>query len=89
MLALESAAKLEAQVLFYVIDPQTRALASMIEATELIMANRNVVLVIQDMTEDTVIGGQKVTGRELVDMNRARAYLADCAQRHDVTVFKS
>ena len=47
LLALEADAKLEAEVLFYVIDPTTRALASMIEATELILAKRNMVLVIQ------------------------------------------
>ena len=39
-------------------------------------------LVIEDMTDNTVVDGQTITGRELKDLNRARAYLRDLANRH-------
>jgi len=82
----EANAKAEARVLLFVIDGQTRAIASMLEAAEYIGDGRTVVLVIQDMPDGTEVDGHAVTGRELKDLNRARAYLRDIAERHGVTV---
>ena len=73
LVAVEAAAKKEAEVLLFVIDGQTRAIASMLEAAEYISTGRRVVLVVQNIADGTEIAGSKVTGGELKDLNRARA----------------
>lgn len=85
LMALEAVAKAESSVLLFVIDGQTRAIASMLEAVEYITTGRKVVLVLQSIPDGTVIDGQTITGRELQDLNRARAYLGDIAARYDNT----
>jgi hypothetical protein len=82
LVAIEAAAKEEADVLLFVIDSQTRAIASMLEATEYICTGRHVVLVIE-------YPSTAFTGSELKDLGRARAYLRDVAQRHNVPVIDS
>lgn len=89
LVEIEAKAKAEAENLLFVIDGQTRAIASILEATEYICSGRTVVLVVDDMQDKTVVDGQTVTGREFKDLNRARAYLRDLAKRHDVGVFPS
>lgn len=86
LVAIEAAAKDEADVLLFVIDSQTRAIASMLEATEYICTGRRVVLVIDDLEAGTEITGKLIYGSELKDLNRARAYLRDVAKRHHVAV---
>ena len=86
LVEIEAQAKATAEVLLFVIDSQTRAIASMLEAAELI-GRRDVRLVVLDIEDGTEIDGRAVTGRELKDLNRARAYLRDIAQRHGVTVY--
>lgn len=87
LVAIEAKAKEEAETLLFVIDSQTRAIASILEATEMIMEGRDVVLVIEQIADGTEIGWQKVTGSELKDLNRARTYLRDLAERHNVDVY--
>ena len=89
LVEIEACAKEEADILLFVIDGQTRAIASMLEAVEYIGDGRDVILVINDISDGTEIVGQTVTGRELGDLNRARAYLADIAERHAVSVFST
>ena len=89
LVAVEAAAKKEAEVLLFVIDGQTRAIASMLEAAEYISTGRRVVLVVQNIADGTEIAGSKVTGGELKDLNRARAYLLDIAKRYETTVVAS
>ncbi len=80
----EEAAKQTAKLLLYVIGRETRAVASMIEASELISSNRLVVLVLQDVSTGKFPGPA-----EAKDLNRGRAYLADVAARHGVPFYKS
>ena len=87
LVAIEAKAKEEAETVLFVIDSQTRAIASILEATEMIMSQRDVVLVIDQISDCTEIGGQTVTGSELKDLNRARTYLRDLASRHLVGVY--
>jgi hypothetical protein len=54
----------------------------MLEATEYIISNRRVVLVIEDIKAGTLIDNELVAQRQLKDLNRARAFLADIAARH-------
>jgi hypothetical protein len=89
LVALEAQAKDSASTCLFVIDSQTRAMASAVEAAELISAGRNVALVVLDIEDGLVIGGETVTGRQLKDLNRMRAYLRDVAQRHDVPAYDS
>lgn len=89
LVALEAAAKEESEILLFVIDGQTRALVSVLEATEYICTGRDVVLVIIDVEDGTDINGQVITGRELKDVNRVRAYLRDTAERHGTPVLDS
>lgn len=83
MPALEAKAKEESELLLFVIDRQTRAIASILEATEFTCTGRNVLLVIDDIEDGTEIAGQAITGRELRDLNRARSYLRELSGRYE------
>lgn len=82
LIQLEAKAKEVCSVLLFVIDSKTRAIASMLEATEYIMSQRRVVIVILDIPEGGKIDGEPIGGRQLKDLNRARAFLCDIAARH-------
>ena len=82
-LAVEALAKANAAVLLFVIDDKTRAIASMMEATEYICSGRRVVLVVKDCAAGSFSAGG------LKDLNRARSYLRDLAQRHSTPVCAS
>lgn len=87
LVVIEAKAKEEANILLFVIDPLTRALASIVEATEYICSGREVILVINQVAPGTVIGGDTLTVREIKDLNRSRSYLKELAQRHGTQVF--
>jgi hypothetical protein len=88
LVEIEAKNKEAADVLLFVVDGQTRALATLIEVTEWIVSKKKtVLLVIRDILDGTDISGQIVTGQELKDLNLARVYLADVAKRHNVPVF--
>lgn len=87
LVEIEACAKAEASVLFFVIDKQTRALASMIEASEYISAGRKLVLVVQEVEAGAVIGSDTVDEAEAKDLNRARSYLRDVAERHGTKAY--
>jgi hypothetical protein len=84
LIAIEARNKEEAAILFFVLDGQTRSIASMVEIAEFVSLGRTVVLVIEDIPEGQMIDGQSIVGRELKDLNRGRAYTADVANRHNV-----
>jgi raw len=79
---VEAKAKADSQELLFVIDGQTRAIASMIEVTENVVAGRSIALVVTNIPDNTAIGGQVITGSELKDLNRARTYLLELAGRY-------
>jgi hypothetical protein len=85
LVEIEAEAKAKANTLLFVIDRQTRAIASILEATEMICTNRDVVLVIQDIADNTY----GIKEGELKDLNRARAYLRDLANRHHLPIHSS
>ena len=78
---IEAKAKAEAKQILVVISGETRATASIMEATEWVLSGNFVHLVINDVPEGTVIDGQEVRGRDLRDANRSRAYLRDLVAR--------
>merc|ERR1711959_141614 len=86
LLAKEQQAKQEAAVLLFVIDGDTRALMSMLEAVEFVVSGRDVVLAVNSVEEGQSIGEDLVGEAELKDLNRARRFVADIAQRYNVPV---
>jgi raw len=89
LVAIEAAVKDEAELLLFVIDSQTRAIASMLEATEYICTGRHVVLVIQDVSLRELAAVYAASAVEIKDLNRARDYLRDLATRHGVKIYPS
>ncbi len=87
LVAVETAARANSDVLLFVIDSKTQATDSMQGAADCILAGRKVVLVINNVDAGTVINNQVVTDGELKDLNRARANLADIAMRNATLVF--
>ena len=83
----EALAKESAKVLLFVIDAETWAIASMIEACEYIVQGRPVVLVILDIPPAVVIAGEPIGPQQREDLNRGRKFLADVAKRHHVPVY--
>lgn len=58
------------------IDDQTRAVASMIEAADFLGSSRDVLVVVNDITGDApMIGGDRLSRREVEDLNRGRAFV--------------
>ena len=88
LIEIEANAKEEAEILLFVIDNKTRAITSMLEATENIARGRKVLLVIIPCDE-MMISGNKIEGDELKDLTRSRKYLADIATRHKCPVYTS
>jgi len=82
LVQLEADAKAESGILLFVIDEDTRAIASILEATEYTVAERNVFLVVDNMVDGVEVDGEQITGRQLKDLNRARAYLRDLVSRY-------
>lgn len=85
----EARAKENAFLLFFVIDSSTRALASVLEVTEHICRGRILVLVIENVLEGSKINGEVITEKQCKDLNRARTYLRDVADRHGVEYYTS
>lgn len=89
LVAIEADAKENAEFLLFVIDSKTRAIASMLEATEYALTGRNVLLIVDDIVDGEDIGDQLITGSELKDLNRGRAYLLDIAKRNNIPLFEN
>lgn len=85
----ENHAKETANILFFVIDGETRAIASMLEVTELICQNRKMILVINQIKDKQLIDNKEITDRELKDLNRGRIYLEDMAIRYNIPLFQN
>lgn len=89
LVPLETLMKAWCPTLLFVIDGSTRAVASLVEASNLISEGRQVVLVLENVPKDAVIDGHRVSERECQDLNRGRAYLAEVARTHRVPVFNN
>jgi hypothetical protein len=84
LVEVEACAKRDATLLLFVVDAQTRAVASMNEVVEEVCRGREVALVVQDMEE----GNDLTVGPGLLkDLNRGRVYLRDIAKRYGVICF--
>lgn len=81
--------KENADLLLFVIDKAARNITVMIEAIELVCRGRAIILVVEDIPDGAILQDDecRVSGRQLSDLNRARMYLRETAQRNDVDVF--
>lgn len=87
LIALEEQAKVNAELLFFVIDSQTRSTASMVEASYLAGCGRQLILVIGPLKSPVVIAGESISDCELEDLQRSHAYLIDLVERMGIPVF--
>ena len=81
-----------ASKLFYVVDNQTRSVASMVEIAFYVGSGRDLVSVVDDITGDSPsIGGERLCCREVQDLNRGREFVrrvmeeADCSLEPSVS----
>eukprot|EP00947_MAST-08B_sp_MAST-8B-sp1_P000146 g146.t1 len=79
LMAIEEQAKLHSKTLLFVVGPETRAVASMVEAAFYAGQGRKVYVVVQDITPGAEVEGEKITTKEAKDLNRGRAYLGNLA----------
>ncbi|XP_066993495.1 uncharacterized protein raw isoform X3 [Anabrus simplex] len=89
LIPIEAAAMDNSYVLLFVITNTTRSLASMAMAAHYIGMNCNVVLCVQQLPDDCVLGDEKLSKQAVKDYNRGRMYLSDLANREGVPVFDS
>lgn len=87
---LEDRAKQTAELLFFVIDKQTRSTASMVEATYLAGCGRKLILVIKDLEgPGSIIAGEPISVVEYEDLMRSHAVLTDIVERQGYPVFST
>eukprot|EP00301_Raphidiophrys_heterophryoidea_P001254 c10610_g1_i1.p1 GENE.c10610_g1_i1~~c10610_g1_i1.p1 ORF type:complete len:191 (+),score=50.30 c10610_g1_i1:181-753(+) len=92
LVALEAHFKTTAQVLLFVIDDATRAVASMVEAVEFITEKPDrIVVAVLDLDSNSKFDDTEDPPEpsEIKDLNRGRAYVRDVAKRRGVPVFGS
>ncbi|XP_069697766.1 uncharacterized protein raw isoform X4 [Periplaneta americana] len=89
LIPIEAAVMDNSYILLFVITSTTRSIASMALAAHYIGLNCNVVLCVQHLPDDAVIGNDKLSKQAVKDYNRGRMYLSDLANREGVPVFES
>lgn len=90
LIELENQAKTSADILFFVIDNQTRSVASLIEAAYISACNRKLILVIKRYEgPGQLILGEPLTDREYGDLCRGQRMLQDIVERQDIPVFEN
>ncbi|XP_050423544.1 uncharacterized protein LOC126835199 isoform X2 [Adelges cooleyi] len=89
LIEIEHTAKENATVLFYVIDRQTRNVASAIEVANFAGYQKNVVVVIhpQDTVSGTVVAGEQISPTESDDIQEALTILYKIAHEQGILVF--
>ena len=86
---IEQQAKEEADILLFVINGQTRGVASLAEVAYAIALKRSLVLVLSDIEEGRDIEGNIISAAECRDINRGRFYVQSMAEMHLIPVFET
>eukprot|EP00049_Salpingoeca_infusionum_P017602 m.353634 g.353634 ORF g.353634 m.353634 type:complete len:363 (+) comp16808_c0_seq1:212-1300(+) len=86
MIELEANAKRNADWLLFVIDGQTRAIASMVEAATNVAAGRNVAVAVDAVAQGTEFGGSVARNTDLLELNAARSCLVELLAMSGVAV---
>jgi len=90
LMVVEAEAKLKSAVLLFVLDSQTRALATLNEVIEFVVRGRQKVLIVMDfVAPGTEIEGQEITPEEAQDINMARTQMAKHAKDHGAEVYNT
>ncbi|XP_065199843.1 uncharacterized protein raw isoform X2 [Planococcus citri] len=76
-------------VLLFVITNTSRALFTMVLASYYLGVGADIVLCIQQLPDQCVIGSDKLSQQAVKDYNRGRLYLADLARRENVPIYES
>lgn len=79
----------DSKVLLFIITSRTRGLETMVLASYYIGCGKNVVLCIQNLTENSVIENETLSKVAVNDYNRGRIYLRDLASRSGVPVYEN
>lgn len=87
LIEIEQEAKRRAQIKFFVIDQQTRGVASMVEIAFLSATRCELMVVMRDFDETSVIDGQPILPREMVDLNRGHDFLSSLLHEKGVPLF--
>lgn len=88
LIELENQAKLTSEVLFFVIDYQTRSVASVIEAAHMSGCQRKLILVMKGLQgPGQVLLGESISEREYQDLCHGQAMLQDLVERQGIPVF--
>lgn len=88
LIELECFAKQNSEILFFVVDNQTRAIASMIEVAFLAATNRKLVLVINDLPGPKCkIVNDELSHEEYEMLSKGRAFLRDVVERQGIPIF--
>ncbi|HEU0123451.1 MAG TPA: nucleoside 2-deoxyribosyltransferase domain-containing protein [Bryobacteraceae bacterium] len=83
----EMLAKDAAEVLLFVINAETRGVATVAEVAYYLGIGRQLALSIEDIPEDGILYGSPVAPHERDDLNRGRIFLRTMAAAHNVPVF--
>ncbi|XP_054271463.1 uncharacterized protein LOC128992082 isoform X2 [Macrosteles quadrilineatus] len=86
LVELEHTAKQNASVLFYVIEPQTRNVSSMIEAAAFAGARRRLMLVIKPYQPGQTIAGEVITHQEWKVLSGSLLMLRSLVERQHIPV---
>jgi len=90
MIELEHQAKVTSQILFFVINEQTRNVASMIEVSQYAGNNRRLIVVLNPYPgPDHLINGEKLTKAEYEDLQNAMETVQDLIERQSIPVFNN
>jgi hypothetical protein len=87
LLPIEAGAMDNSRVLLFVILGNSLSVKAMCEAAYHIGLGRSIVLCIEKMPEQLIVGGEALSPDALKDYNRGRAYLSDIANREAVPIF--
>ncbi|KAL8612675.1 hypothetical protein ACOMHN_044616 [Nucella lapillus] len=87
LIPMQVAEREKCRLMLYVITSTTRSFSAMIEAAYYIGLGCRVILCLQMLPDDVVIGGETLTDSAVKDYNRGRAYLSDMASREGVPQF--
>ncbi|XP_056632386.1 uncharacterized protein LOC130442363 isoform X3 [Diorhabda sublineata] len=79
----------KSKVLLLVITNDTRSMTSIILAAFYMGLNKDMVLCVQNLPDECMIGNEKLTKNAIKDYNRARVYITDLANRKQVPVFEN
>jgi len=90
MIELEHQAKVTSQILFYVLNDQTRNVASMIEVSQYAGSNRRLIVVLSPYPgPEHTINGEQLTKAEYEDLKTAMETVQDLIERQGIPVFSN